>query len=715
MDLREKIRVLPTQPGVYLYKNADGVVIYVGKAKNLRSRVRSYLLEASQANAKTGSLMREAVDIDYILVANEHEALALENNLIKQRKPRFNILLRDDKTYPYVKLTLGDRFPKVFVTRRLRKDGSAYYGPYFPGNLAYRVVELIHRSFLLPSCKVDLSRYHPRACLQYYIHRCLGPCVEDLTTPEIYKQAVRDAQLFLEGRQAELERSLTARMMAAAEAEHFEAAARLRDQLSTVHQLQEKQRIATAEQSDDADVFGYHFEDGSLAINLFHMRGGKIVDRREFFWEDLPDLLEAPTGGSGGSEDDSSAVKDDQSARKPPALKDNESARNDDLSASKGHGSFSAIDVPKLKGALAPEGHPPVGKLAFQAGHVFSALLKQLYIDQHYVPRSILVPVDFDDREALTALLTERTGHRIEIAVPQRGEKRSLVDLAGQNAKQSYIQRFRVLEPSRKAIQEALADALMLPELPRRIECFDISHIQGAETVASLVVWEDGKMNKSAYRKFKVMTVLGVDDFASMREVVHRRYKRILEYSKGNAALKGHDFSRADDASESSGALAPEGKSLKGKEPATMPSLVLIDGGLGQLHAAAEALESLGFTSQPLASIAKKEEVIYLHGNEDEPVVLDRRSPVLHLIQLIRDESHRFAVGYHRQRRAMRDRDSELLNIPGVGPQTRQRLVTHFGSLRDVQQATADSLAAVVPRKTAETIWRHFHQPQPTP
>ena len=292
MDLIQKIRVLPTQPGVYLYKNAEGEIIYVGKAKNLRSRVRSYLLEASQANAKTGSLMREAVDVDYILVANEHEALALENNLIKQRKPRFNILLRDDKTYPYVKLTLSDRYPKVFVTRRLRKDGSAYYGPYFPGNLAYRVVELIHRSFLLPSCKVDLTRYHQRACLQYYMHRCLGPCVQELTTPELYAQAVKDAQLFLEGKQAELERSLTARMMAAAEAQQFEAAARLRDQLSTVHQLQEKQRIATAEQSDDADVFGYHFEDDALAVNLFHIRGGKIVDRREFFWEDLPELMD---------------------------------------------------------------------------------------------------------------------------------------------------------------------------------------------------------------------------------------------------------------------------------------------------------------------------------------------------------------------------------------------------------------------------------------
>ncbi|MGA3264984.1 MAG: excinuclease ABC subunit UvrC, partial [Terracidiphilus sp.] len=533
MDLYEKIRSLPTQPGVYLYKNAGGEVIYVGKAKNLRARVRSYLLEAAQADAKTGSLMREAVDLDYILVANEHEALALETNLIKQRKPRFNILLKDDKSYPYVKLTLADRFPKVFVTRRLLKDGAAYYGPYFPGSLAWRVVELIHRSFQLPSCKVDLSRYHPRACLQYYIHRCLGPCVEDLTTPEIYANAVRDAQLFLEGKHAELERALTTRMIAAAEAEQFEAAARLRDQLSTVHQLQEKQRAATVEQDDDADVFGYHFEAGSLAINLFHVRAGKIVDRREFFWEDLPDLFEANAPEEGESIDTLKAT----------------------AFALKGTGFSPYVHQTKSSRALAPEGNAgaphtlrapsfrlPSGERVgghsgqteecespFHVGPVFSALLKQLFIDQQYVPRSILVPVDFDDREALSALLTERTGHRIEIAVPQRGEKRSLVDLAGQNAKQSYTQRFRVLEPSRKAIQEALAEALMLPELPRRIECFDISHIQGAETVASLVVWEDGKMNKQAYRKFKVMTVAGVDDFASMREVVTRRYRRLLD------------------------------------------------------------------------------------------------------------------------------------------------------------------------------------------
>jgi excinuclease ABC subunit C len=667
MDFYEKIRTLPTSPGVYLYKNSEGEVIYVGKARNLRARVRSYLLAASQANAKTGTLMRAAVDLDYILVANEMEALALENNLIKQRKPRFNILLRDDKTYPYVKLTLGDRFPKVFVTRRLRKDGSAYYGPYFPGNLAYRVVELIHRSFLIPSCKVDLSRYHPRACLQYYIHRCLGPCVKELTTPEMYAGAVKDAQLFLEGKHAELERSLHERMAAAADSEQFELAARYRDLISTVHQLEEKQRIATAE-SDDADVFGYHYEGGCIAANLFHIRSGKIVDRREFFWEELPEFL--TNAGEEVEEDDfSDFVREEHpSGAKAPI----ESSR-----------AMRGLKPPP------PSDQSPAGETsdqpeaqstqAFDAGQFFSALLKQLYIDQQYVPRTILAPVDFEDRESLATLLAERSGHRVELAAPQRGDKRSLIDLAGQNAKQSYTQRFRVLEPSRKAIQEALADALMLPELPKRIECFDISHIQGAETVASMVVWEDGAMKKSAYRKFQVKTVTGVDDFASMREIVGRRYKRVKE------------------------------------EDQRMPSLILIDGGLGQLHSAADALEELGFTSQPLASIAKREEVIYVYGNEDEPVVLDRRSPVLHLVQTIRDESHRFAIGYHRKRREMRDRDSELLAIAGVGNGTRQRLLTHFGSLREVQAATVDSLAAVVPRKTAQAIWGHFHAAEAGP
>ncbi len=671
MDLHEKIRTLPTRPGVYLYKNAAGEVIYVGKATNLRSRVRSYLLEAAQANAKTGSLMRDAVDVDYILVDNEHEALALENNLIKQRKPRFNILLRDDKTYPYVKLTLGDRFPKVFVTRRLRRDGSVYYGPYFPGNLAYRVVDLIHRSFLIPSCKIDLTRYHPRPCLQYYIGRCLGPCVEGLTTPEIYAEAVHDAQMFLEGRTQELDKSLRERMAAAAAAEQYELAAKYRDLLVTIDQLSEKQRIASAD-DDDADVFGYHFENGMIAVNLFHMRAGKIVDRREFFWEDLDDLITDP--------DESFDISSEENVL-------HEGVAPKFLY--QGTTSVVPKGSQKEEGALAPAsdpgvpGAPAVGAMGWNPGAFFSALLKQIYIDQPYVPRAIYVPVDFPDRETLAALLAQHTKHRVEIAVPQRGEKRSLVDLAAQNAKQSYDQRFRVLAPSRKAIQEALQDALMLEDLPRTIECFDISHIQGAETVASMVVWEDGEMKKSAYRKFKIKSVEGVDDFASMREVVSRRYKRIVE------------------------------------EKQKLPSVILIDGGLGQLHAAAEALESLGITTQPLASIAKREEIIYLYGQENEPVVLDRRSPVLHLVQRIRDESHRFAIAYHRKRREMRDRDSELLAIPGVGARTRQRLLEHFGSLRSVSTASLESLSAVVSPKTAEQIHTHFHPsdapPNPLP
>jgi excinuclease ABC subunit C len=606
VDLQEKIRTLPTEPGVYLYKNAEGEVIYVGKAKSLRARVRSYLLEASQSDAKTGSLMREAIDVEYIVVANEHEALALENNLIKAKKPRFNILLRDDKTYPYIKLTLDERFPRVFVTRRLKKDGSIYYGPYFPGNLAHRLVDLIHRNFMIPSCKLDLTRYHPRPCLQYYIKRCLGPCVKDLTTPEIYAEAVRDVQLFLEGRGTDLSRSLRARMEKAAREERYEMAAKYRDLISTVEDLQERQRIAAAE-GDDTDVFGFHFENDMLAVNLFHLRGGKILDRREMFWEELPE--------------------------------------------------FEAVEdaVP-----------------GFNPGAFFSALLKQVYIDQQYVPKTILSPVDFEDRKTLEELLTKKRGTKVEILVPLRGEKRSLIDLAAKNAHQSYDQRFRVMKPSIKAIQEALQDALTLSELPRRIECFDISHIQGAETVASMVVWEDGQMKKSDYRKFIIRTVEGVDDFASMREVVERRYKRVT--------------------------------SDKGK----MPSLVLIDGGIGQLHAAAAALEGLEITNQPLASIAKREEIIYVHGQEDDPVVLDRHSPVLHLVQMIRDESHRFAVTFHRKRRQMRDRVSELEEIPGIGALTRKRLVEHFGSVRAVKEADSAALKAVVTPSQATAILNYF-------
>src|SRR5579863_2695418 len=696
MDLQAKIRTIPTEPGVYLYKNAEGEVIYVGKAKNLRSRVASYFHEGRWEDSKTGTLIREAVDVDYIVVANNKEALALENNLIKQRKPRFNILLRDDKTYPYVKLTLAERWPRVYVTRRLRKDGAAYYGPYFPANLAYRIVDLIHRNFLIPSCKVDLTRFHPRPCLQYYIKRCLGPCVENLTTPEIYQEAVRDVKLFLEGRPTDLARSLRERMEQAASAQEYERAARYRDLISTVEQLQERQRIAAAE-GDDADVFGYHSENGMLAVNLFHMRAGKMVDRREFFWEDLPEFGTVPeaeptTGHAGSGTGHVGTATPSASSwqalgcpgeRSSPA---HSAASAETPEANPSRASLGMDPSTSLRAGSqeCPSPHNQSPHNQFHPGEFFSALLKQLYIGQPYVPRNIYVPVDFEDREALEDLLSEQVAGQataksaratlVHILVPQRGDKRSLIDLAGNNAKQSYDQRFRVLKPNAKAIQEELQDALSLPEPPKRIECFDISHIQGAETVASMVVWEDGKMKKSDYRKFIIRTVEGVDDFASMREVVTRRYKRIQEEKKA------------------------------------MPSLVLIDGGLGQLHAAAEALDALEIINQPLAAIAKREEILYVYGQEKDPIALDHHSPVLHLIQLIRDEAHRFAVTFHRKRRQMRDRSTELLEIPGVGASTTRRLLEHFGSLQAVKQADPAALSAVVTRVQAEAISNHFRK-----
>jgi excinuclease ABC subunit C len=649
MDLSQKIRSLPAGPGVYLYRNEAGEVIYVGKAKNLRSRVGSYFHQGRGEDAKTGTLVRAAADVDYIVVANEKEALALENHLIKQKKPRFNILLRDDKTYPYLKLTLGERFPRIYVTRRLRKDGAGYYGPYFPANLAYRIADLIHRHFLVPSCKVDLTRYHPRPCLQYYIRRCLGPCVKELTTPEIYQEAVRDVKLFLEGRPTDLSRSLRARMEKAAAEEEYERAAKYRDLISTVEQLQEKQRIAAVE-GDDADVFGYHYENGMLAVNLFHMRGGRVLDRREFFWEELP-KLEA----SGG---------------KPLELGDRAGIREDAAALDPTFGDSDSRADPPAPGEAAD----------FNPDGFFSALLSQLYIGQPYVPRNIYVPVQFEDRAMLEEVLSEQQADegarppRVHILVPQRGDKRSLLDLAGNNAKQSFDQRFRVMKPNTKAIQEALQEALGLPEPPERIECFDISHIQGAETVASMVVWEAGRMKKSDYRKFIIRSVEGVDDFASMREVVTRRYKRLLE------------------------------------EKQKMPSLLLVDGGLGQLHAAADALEGLEIINQPLAAIAKREEIIYVYEQENEPVVLDHHSPVLHLIQQIRDEAHRFAVTFHRKRRQLRDRATELLDIPGVGTGTTRRLLEHFGSVQAVRQADVAALSAVVTRTQAEAILGHFRK-----
>ena len=598
MDLRDKAAQLPLSPGVYMYKDAGGRVIYVGKAKSLRLRVRSYFNDDRLADTKTGTLIAEAADVDYILVDNNKEALALENNLIKQWKPRFNILLRDDKTYPYIKLT-AEKYPRVYVTRRLRKDGATYYGPYFPGNLAHRLVHFIHRHFLVPSCKVDLTRYHPKPCLQYHIHRCLGPCVEGLTTDDAYARAVRDVRLFLEGRHGDLAAALRARMESASQAMRFEEAGSLRDLLATVEELDERQKMAAAK-GDDIDIFASYAEPPLVALNVFHLRNGQIVDRREYFWEDQEEF-----------------------------------------------------DEPQF----------------------FSALLKQIYLDERYVPAIIHVPVDFEDREALEELLSEKRNRKVEIHTPQRGQKKAMLNLVETNAKHSFDARFRVLKPSSQAIQEAVQDALNLPEPPRRIECFDISHIQGTDKVASMVVSEDGRMKKSDYRKFIIRTVVGNDDFASMREVVTRRYSRLQQ------------------------------------EGQPMPGLVLIDGGIGQLHAAADALEAIGIINQPLASIAKREEIIYVLGQEDEPIVLDRFSPILHLVQSIRDEAHRFAVTFHRTRRNARDLTSELDRIEGVGERTVQKLLKHFGSSELVRAANEEQLAGVIGRGAARRVRRYYEKP----
>ena len=594
--LVEKAEMLPAQPGVYIFKDETSRPIYVGKAKSLRHRLRSYFQESRPGDEKRDRMLEVAEDLETILVDNEREAMALENNLIKQFKPRYNILLRDDKSYPFIKLTLQDRFPRVYVTRRVKKDGSIYYGPYFPANLAYRIVDFIHRHFLVPSCNVDLTRYHPRPCLQYHIKRCLGPCVEGLTTTERYAEAVRDARLLLEGRESDLVRSLHDRMTEASQKLFFEDAARYRDQIMTVEQLRERQKMA-AWSGQEADILGFHQEGPLLAVNLFHLRGGRVLDRREFFWEDLE---------------------------------------------------------------------------PFHAGELFSSLLKQIYLDQQYLPGEIHVPVDFEDRELLQESLAERRGHPVKILTPQAGRKRALLELVARNARHSFERRFRIRKLKARQVLESLAEALDLPLPPNRIEAFDVSHTQGADIVAALVVWEGGGMKKSDYRKFIVKTVPQNDDFASMREVVGRRYKRLLEEKK------------------------------------TLPDLVLIDGGIGQLHAAAEALERLGIINQPLASIAKREEILYLLGREDDPAVLDHHSPALHLIQQIRDEAHRFAVTFHRTRRGNRELASELLNISGIGEKTANKLLSHFGSLSALQSLSLEELGQVVNPSQAKRIFEYF-------
>lgn len=607
MDVREKVTEFPFEPGVYIFKDAAGKIIYVGKAKSLRHRVRSYFLAVRQADAKTGSLVREIAEAEYIVVDNEREALALENNLIKQNKPKFNILLRDDKTYPYIGFTAAERFPRVFVTRRLERNGSIYFGPYFPASLAHRIVHFINRYFGIPSEKMEMKRPHARAWLEFYLSRSLGPRAPEQTLEERYGEAARDTRMFLEGRRKDLVRSLEERMHRAAEEERFEAATGYRNLIRTLEDMDERQKIAAAA-GEDIDVLAWYAEPPQVAANLFHARGGRVVDRREFYWEDLEE---------------------------------------------------------------------------FEPVEFLTSLLKQIYLDANYIPRYIHVPTSFEECELLEQVFSESIGHRVEIVAPQRGSKRALVDLVETNAKHSFHQRFRVMRPASEVVAEALARALGLPEPPRRIESFDISHIQGSDTVASMVVWENGKMKKSDYRKFIIRGsadrgpgaegALLRDDFASMREAVTRRYRRLIEAGQ------------------------------------PVPSLILIDGGIGQLHAAAEALQALGLGQPALASIAKREELLYLPGREDHPIRLDHHSPILHVIQQIRDETHRFAVTFHRLRRSQGRLATSLTSVPGIGRHTARKLLKKFGSVSRLRQMSVDELAAALPRNKAERLHEFLH------
>jgi len=603
VTLEEKLRNLPVSPGVYLHKDEAGKIIYVGKAKNLRNRVRSYFQSGRGHDRKTRELVRRIRDLEFIVTDTEVEALVLESNLIKQHKPRYNVLLKDDKQYPHLKLTIGEPFPRVMITRKIQRDGALYFGPFLPASLARRTIDLINRTFQLRTCDIEIDGKLPRPCLEYHIKRCLGPCVKGLCTPTEYQEAVRDVRLLLEGKNKELADTLEARMTQSSEEMRYELAAKYRDLRKTVLAIAEQQKMATSPERD-VDIFGYYREGARLALQLFTMREGKIVGRREFYWEDLP-------------EED------------------------------------------------------------FDPSSFLSDVMTQYY-STDYVPREIHVPVDFEDRGLLEKALTERRGRRVRILDPQRGEKRDLIDLVEKNAKLSFEQRFRVLKPDMERVLEELQEVLELPRFPARIESFDISHIQGAENVGGMVVCENGKMNRAEYRKFKIKGVEGANDPASMHEVVFRRYRRQLD--EGNP----------------------------------LPDLVMIDGGKAQLNAAAAAMSELELEAIPMIGVVKPprrhNEVSHLlvKGREHEPVFLDSHSPVLRLIQMIRDETHRTAVQYHRKRRELRDFTSELTAIPGVGEKRKNRLLRNLGSIQRVSTASVAELSPFVGRKTAEEIFEHF-------
>jgi excinuclease ABC subunit C len=593
-ELKEQIGRLPEQPGVYLYFNGDGDTIYVGKARALRDRVRNYL-GAYGTDPKTDALLEEVVRLEVIVTDSVVEALALENNLIKQRAPKYNILLRDDKNYPFLQLTTNEAFPRVLVARGVQRDGSFYAGPFMPAHFARKTMSLTHRLFGIRSCNEVITGKRGRACLEYDIKRCIAPCVDTICSEEEYGRAVDTTRLFLEGKNDELVKTLRTRMLAAAEHERFEEAAQARDALRTVQTLHDRQqKMATAELGH-RDVFGLKLGPAGVAVQVFQVRSGRVVERVELGTE------EAIVGSS--------------------------------------------------------------------EGEVLEAAIQQFY-ELRSAPAEVYVPIAPADRDELESWLSDRVGRKVRIVVPQRGDKRGFVDLANRNAALAYQTRFNQTQTAQYDALETLQHVLALAALPRRIECFDISTIQGSETVASMVVCEEGRMRRGDYRKFRIRGS-AQDDFAAMHEVVLRRYRKLLEH--------GGPF----------------------------PDLVLIDGGKGQLSAAYAALEELGLANLVAVGIAKKEELLYTREHDD-PIALASHDPALLLIQRIRDEAHRFAVTFHRKARSMRDLRSELDNVPGVGARRRNALLRTFGSLAGVRRATREELAAAVGAKTADAVLAFF-------
>ena len=606
MTLEEKLKSLPAQPGVYLHKNAEGKIIYVGKAKSLKNRVRQYFQSSRNQDTKTRELVKRIYDFEFIVVDNEVEALVLESNLIKKHKPRYNVLLKDDKQYPHLKIT-NEPFPKVVITRRINKDGAKYFGPFLPANLARKTLDLINRTFQLRTCEIEIDGKLPRPCLEYHIKRCLGPCVKELCTQDDYMESVRDVRLLLEGKNRELADELQERMWKFAQEEKYELAAKYRDLQATVIALGEQQKMATSPERD-VDVFGFYREGARLALQLFTIREGKVIGRREFFWEDLPE-------------------KDED----------------------------------------------------FNAGEFLSEVLAQYY-STDYVPLEIHVSVDFEDREVLEKALTERRERRVRILTPQRGKKHEFIELVEKNARIAFEQRFRVMMPDTRQLLEELQETLELPHFPERIESFDISNIQGAENVAGIVVYENGKPNRQEYRRYIIKSVEGANDFASMHEAVFRRYRRLLEEEK------------------------------------PLPQIVFIDGGKGQLNAAAAAMRDNDLEAITLVGLVKPPKHhnqishLLIFGREENPIPFNLNTPAFRLVQQIRDETHKTAIEFHRKRREKRDFTSELTAIPGVGEKRKTQLLRNFGSITRIAKASVEELSPFVGRKAAQDIFRHFEK-----